>query len=79
MLLKLSEEVLTRANRSLRKLRWTRAVACQLKRLVKHNIERLNLPYPEAVFEINFFRENPAPCTTHRFQHMQTYTDQCIV
>ncbi|KAJ3558689.1 hypothetical protein NM688_g767 [Phlebia brevispora] len=29
-----------------------------------HNLERLNLPYPEAVFEINFFRENPVPFYT---------------
>ncbi|KAG5219365.1 Sir2 histone deacetylase Hst [Salix suchowensis] len=27
------------------------------------NLARLNLPYPEAVFEINFFRRNPTPCT----------------
>ncbi|KAI0008185.1 NAD-dependent deacetylase sirtuin-2 [Xylariaceae sp. FL0662B] len=26
-----------------------------------HNLARLDLPYPEAVFEIEFFRENPAP------------------
>ncbi|KAL4250655.1 sirtuin family protein [Abortiporus biennis] len=26
-----------------------------------HNLQRLNLPYPEAVFEISFFRENPIP------------------
>ncbi|KAJ7143548.1 class I sirtuins SIR2 family protein [Mycena crocata] len=25
------------------------------------NLARLNLPYPEAVFEINFFRKNPMP------------------
>ncbi|KFY87033.1 hypothetical protein V500_07231 [Pseudogymnoascus sp. VKM F-4518 (FW-2643)] len=25
------------------------------------NLARLNLPYPEAVFDISFFRENPAP------------------
>ncbi|KAI0074023.1 NAD-dependent deacetylase sirtuin-2 [Panus rudis PR-1116 ss-1] len=25
------------------------------------NLARLNLPYPEAVFEINYFRENPTP------------------
>ncbi|KAI0947190.1 hypothetical protein AcV7_009679 [Taiwanofungus camphoratus] len=25
------------------------------------NLAKLNLPYPEAVFEINFFRENPKP------------------
>ncbi|KAI9833099.1 MAG: hypothetical protein M1826_000466 [Phylliscum demangeonii] len=25
------------------------------------NLARLNLPYPEAVFDIDFFRENPAP------------------
>ncbi|CCM03508.1 uncharacterized protein FIBRA_05642 [Fibroporia radiculosa] len=28
------------------------------------NLARLNLPYPEAVFEINFFRENPKPFYT---------------
>ncbi|KAI0086449.1 DHS-like NAD/FAD-binding domain-containing protein, partial [Irpex rosettiformis] len=28
------------------------------------NLQRLNLPYPEAVFEINFFRENPKPFYT---------------
>ncbi|KAI1080074.1 NAD-dependent deacetylase sirtuin-2 [Whalleya microplaca] len=26
-----------------------------------HNLARLNLPYPEAVFEIDFFRRNPTP------------------
>lgn len=26
------------------------------------NLARLKLPYPEAVFEINFFRNNPVPC-----------------
>ncbi|KAL7620905.1 Sir2 histone deacetylase Hst2 [Parahypoxylon ruwenzoriense] len=26
-----------------------------------HNLARLNLPHPEAVFEIDFFRNNPAP------------------
>ncbi|KAI1436411.1 DHS-like NAD/FAD-binding domain-containing protein [Xylaria sp. CBS 124048] len=26
-----------------------------------HNLARLNLPHPEAVFEIDFFRENPRP------------------
>ena len=25
------------------------------------NLEKYNLPYPEAVFDINFFRENPEP------------------
>lgn len=29
------------------------------------NLARLNLPYPEAVFEISFFRENPKPCKTN--------------
>ncbi|OBZ71190.1 NAD-dependent protein deacetylase hst2-1 [Grifola frondosa] len=29
-----------------------------------HNLARLNLPYPEAVFEINYFRENPLPFYT---------------
>ncbi|KAI0365715.1 NAD-dependent deacetylase sirtuin-2 [Pilatotrama ljubarskyi] len=28
------------------------------------NLQRLNLPYPEAVFEINYFRENPIPFYT---------------
>ncbi|KAF7422504.1 Sir2 histone deacetylase Hst2 [Pleurotus ostreatus] len=28
------------------------------------NLARLNLPYPEAVFEINFFRRNPTPFYT---------------
>ncbi|KAJ7643792.1 Sir2 family histone deacetylase Hst2 [Roridomyces roridus] len=28
------------------------------------NLARLNLPYPEAVFEINFFRKNPVPFYT---------------
>ncbi|THH27995.1 hypothetical protein EUX98_g6190 [Antrodiella citrinella] len=28
------------------------------------NLARLNLPYPEAVFEINFFRSNPRPFYT---------------
>ncbi|PPR04729.1 hypothetical protein CVT26_012864 [Gymnopilus dilepis] len=28
------------------------------------NLARLNLPYPEAVFEINFFRRNPVPFYT---------------
>ena len=26
------------------------------------NLARLNLPHPEAVFEIGFFRRNPVPC-----------------
>jgi NAD-dependent histone deacetylase SIR2 len=26
-----------------------------------HNLARLNLPYPEAVFELGFFKKNPAP------------------
>lgn len=26
------------------------------------NLEKFNLPYPEAVFDINFFRKNPKPC-----------------
>ncbi|KAL1714719.1 DHS-like NAD/FAD-binding domain-containing protein, partial [Schizophyllum commune] len=26
-----------------------------------HNLARLNLPYPEAVFDMNFFRKNPEP------------------
>ncbi|KAJ3813236.1 class I sirtuins SIR2 family protein [Lentinula lateritia] len=30
----------------------------------KANLARLNLPYPEAVFEINFFRKNPVPFYT---------------
>jgi len=28
------------------------------------NLERLNLPHPEAVFELSFFRENPLPFYT---------------
>ncbi|KAG6823915.1 NAD-dependent protein deacetylase sirtuin-2, partial [Arthromyces matolae] len=28
------------------------------------NLARLNLPHPEAVFEINFFRRNPVPFYT---------------
>ncbi|RPD62314.1 NAD-dependent deacetylase sirtuin-2 [Lentinus tigrinus ALCF2SS1-7] len=28
------------------------------------NLQRLNLPYPEAVFEISYFRENPLPFYT---------------
>ncbi|OJT08098.1 NAD-dependent protein deacetylase hst2-1 [Trametes pubescens] len=28
------------------------------------NLQRLNLPYPEAVFEINYFRQNPVPFYT---------------
>lgn len=28
------------------------------------NLARLKLPFPEAVFEINFFRNNPIPCTS---------------
>lgn len=28
----------------------------------KANLARLKIPYPEAVFEINFFRRNPIPC-----------------
>ncbi|EKM49560.1 uncharacterized protein PHACADRAFT_131245 [Phanerochaete carnosa HHB-10118-sp] len=31
---------------------------------VSSNLQRLNLPHPEAVFEINFFRENPVPFYT---------------
>jgi hypothetical protein len=26
------------------------------------NLARLNLPYPEAVFDIGFFKRNPRPC-----------------
>lgn len=33
--------------------------------LFKSNLARLNLPHPEAVFEINFFRRNPVPCASH--------------
>lgn len=29
------------------------------------NLARLNLPHPEAVFEIGFFRRNPVPCTSY--------------
>ncbi|KAI0322406.1 DHS-like NAD/FAD-binding domain-containing protein [Amylostereum chailletii] len=29
---------------------------------VMSNLARLNLPYPEAVFQISFFRSNPKPC-----------------
>ena len=29
---------------------------------LKSNLQRFDLPYPEAVFEINYFRENPRPC-----------------
>ena len=29
------------------------------------NLARLNLPHPEAVFEIGFFRKNPVPCTSY--------------
>lgn len=25
------------------------------------NLQKYNLPYPQAIFEINFFRENPKP------------------
>lgn len=25
------------------------------------NLQKFNLPYPEAVFEINYFKRNPAP------------------
>lgn len=35
--------------------------------LVQSNLARLNLPHPEAVFEIGFFRRNPIPCTSHLF------------
>ena len=28
------------------------------------NLARLNLPYPEAVFDIQYFRRNPNPCTS---------------
>lgn len=31
------------------------------------NLARLNLPHPEAVFEIGFFRRNPVPCTSYIF------------
>ena len=37
------------------------------------NLARLNLPYPEAVFEINFFRDNPRPCAL-RFYSFQSPT-----
>ncbi|KAF8830956.1 hypothetical protein HHX47_DHR1000091 [Lentinula edodes] len=33
------------------------------------NLARLDLPYPEAVFEINFFRKNPVPCKCHLGLH----------
>lgn len=26
------------------------------------NLEKLNLPFPEAVFELNYFRKNPKVC-----------------
>ena len=29
------------------------------------NLARLNLPHPEAVFEIGFFRRNPVPCMSY--------------
>ncbi|KAL4257627.1 NAD-dependent protein deacetylase [Pleurotus pulmonarius] len=32
--------------------------------IIRANLARLNLPYPEAVFEINFFRRNPTPFYT---------------
>jgi hypothetical protein len=28
------------------------------------NLARLKLPYPEAVFDIQYFRRNPNPCTS---------------
>ena len=30
--------------------------------LGQSNLARLNLPHPQAVFEIGFFRRNPVPC-----------------
>lgn len=36
---------------------------------LKANLARLDLPYPEAVFEINFFRKNPVPCKCHLGLH----------
>ena len=33
----------------------------------QHNLARLNLPYPEAVFDMDFFRRNPEPCTPPSF------------
>lgn len=29
-----------------------------------HNLEKYNLPYPEAIFEVEYFRENPQPFFT---------------
>ena len=28
------------------------------------NLAKLNLPYPRALFELNYFRFNPIPCTS---------------
>src|ERR1700742_2498439 len=36
--------------------------ACLITNIYKSNLAHLNLPTPEAVFEINFFRRNPLPC-----------------
>ena len=39
-----------------------------MSRLIgQSNLARLNLPHPEAVFEIGFFRRNPVPCTSYLF------------
>ena len=35
--------------------------------ILQSNLARLNLPHPEAVFEIGFFRRNPVPCKSYLF------------
>ena len=42
-------------------------LALVLRSIWQSNLARLNLPHPEAVFEIGFFRRNPVPCTFHLF------------
>ncbi|KAF8503005.1 hypothetical protein JB92DRAFT_2972398 [Gautieria morchelliformis] len=35
--------------------------------MIQANLARLNLPHPEAVFDICFFRANPLPFYPHSF------------
>ena len=31
---------------------------------IYHNLKKYNLPYPEAIFDISYFRQNPRPFNT---------------
>ena len=41
--------------------------------LPQSNLQKFDLPYPEAVFEINYFRENPNPCKSS-FEYVHSTT-----